>query len=123
MFLFKDRIRDTESQSLVVYELNCAICNTKYIEKTERILIHRKKEHEKSTTSACYQRIKDNPNHQMDYANIKVIDRASSDFKLRMKELLHILKSKPEHNKQLNAQSKYEVKTLIIQGYEQHQSK
>ena len=51
---------------------------------------------------------------------IKVIDRASSDFKLRMKELLHILKNKPELNKQMNSQSKYEIKTLIITAYEQH---
>ena len=63
------------------------------------------------------------PGHQMDYDNIEVIDRASSDFKLRMKELLHILKRKPILNKQMNAQSKYEIKTLIIQAYEQHQSK
>ncbi len=51
-----------------------------------------------------------------------MIDRASSDFKLRMKELLHILKSKPLLNKQMNAQSKYEIKTLIIQEYEQHRT-
>ena len=58
----------------------------------------------------------------MDYSGIEVIDRASSDFKLRMKELLHILKSKPLLNKQMNAQSKYEIKTLIIQAYEQHRT-
>jgi hypothetical protein len=40
----------------------------------------------------------------MDYENIKVIDRVSN-FKLRMKELLHILKEQPELNKQLNSQS------------------
>jgi len=54
------------------------------------------------------------------YSGIEVIDRASSDFKLRMKELLHIFKSKPTLNKQMNAQSKKEIKTLIIQEYEQH---
>jgi hypothetical protein len=56
----------------------------------------------------------------MDYENIQVIDRASSNFKLRMKELLHILKEQPELNKQLNSQSDYEIKTLIIQAYPQH---
>ena len=56
----------------------------------------------------------------MNYANIKVIDRASSDFKFRMREMLHILKNKPQLKKQLNAQSKSEVKTLTIQDYEQH---
>ncbi len=49
----------------------------------------------------------ENPTHEMDYENIQVIDRASSNFKLRMKELLDILKD----------QSDYEIKTLIIQAY------
>jgi hypothetical protein len=61
----------------------------------------------------------------MDYENIQVIDRASSNFKLRMKdeELLNILKEQPELNKQLNSQSDYEIKTLIIQPYPQHRKK
>ena len=54
---------------------------------------------------------------------LQVIDRASSNFKLRMKELLHILKEQPELNKQLNSQSDYEIKTLIIQAYPQHRKK
>jgi hypothetical protein len=41
----------------------------------------------------------------MDYENIQVNDRASSNFKLRMKELLHILKEQPELNKQLRIRS------------------
>jgi hypothetical protein len=48
----------------------------------------------------------------MDYENIQIIDRASN-FKLRMKELLHILKEQPELNKQLNSQSDYEIKTHL----------
>ena len=57
----------------------------------------------------------------MDNAIIHVIDRASDDFKVRMKELLHILHTKPELNKQLNSQSDFEAKTFIIKGYPQHQ--
>ena len=56
----------------------------------------------------------------MDYDNIKPSDRARNDFKLRMKELLHILKTKPELNKQLNSQSKSDIKTILIPAYEQH---
>jgi len=59
----------------------------------------------------------------MDYENILVIDRASNNFKLRMKELLHILKEQPELNKQLNLQTDYEIKTLIIQAYPQYRNK
>jgi len=59
----------------------------------------------------------------MDYENIQVIDSASSNFKLRIKELLHILKEQPELYKQLNSQSDYEIKTLIIQAYPQYRKK
>ena len=38
-------------------------------------------------------------------------------------KLLHILKNKPELNKQLNPQSKYDINTLIITAYQQHQPK
>jgi hypothetical protein len=57
----------------------------------------------------------------MDYENIEIIDKVSTDFKLRMKELLHILKRKPELNKELNSQSNYDIKTLIIAAYPQFQ--
>jgi hypothetical protein len=123
LFPFKDRVKKVESQSLVVYKISCKDCNAEYIGKTERILEYRMKEHMNSQSSACYQHTAENPGHQMDYKNIKVIDKANSDFKLKMKELLHILKRKPKLNKQLNAQSKYEIKTLIIQAYEQHRTK
>ncbi len=90
------------------------------IGKTERILIYRISEHSNKNNSACYKHTIDNKGHQMDYDNIKPSDRARNDFKLRMKELLHILKTKPELNKQLNSQSQYEIKTMIITAYEQH---
>jgi hypothetical protein len=43
-----------------------------------------------------------------------------SEVKYMQLHLLHILHKKPELNKQLNPQSKYEIKTLIIQAYPQH---
>jgi hypothetical protein len=65
----------------------------------------------------------ENPTHEMNYENIQIIDRASSNFKLRMKELLHILKEQPKLNKHLNSQSDYEIKTILIQAYPQHRKK
>ena len=121
-FPFKDRINEIPSQSLVVYKINCSTCKAEYIGKTERILAHRMKEHAKDIKSACHQHTVDNPDHRMDYDNIQVIDRATSDFKAKIKELLHILHTKPELNKQLNSQSKYEIKTLIVQAYPQHRT-
>ncbi len=108
MFPFKDQIKEKTSQS---FKNNCKKCNVDYIGKTERILVDRLKEHQKkkqtTNKSACYEHIKENPTHEMDYENIKVIDRARSNFKLRMKELLHILKEQPELNKQLKLQRNY----------------
>ena len=100
LFPFKDQIKQKTSQSLVVYKINCKTCNVDYIGKTERILVHRLKEHQKkkqtTNKSACYEHIEENPTHEMDYENIQVFDRASSIFKLRMKELLQ---EQPELNK------------------------
>jgi hypothetical protein len=126
LFPFKDQIKEKTSQSLVVYKINCKTCSVDYIGKTERILVHMLKEHQKkkqtTNKSACYELIEENPTSEMDYENSQVIDRASSNFKLRMKELFHILKEQPELNKQLNSQSDYEIKTLIIQAYPQHRN-
>ena len=44
---------------------------------------------------------------------IEEIDRADSEGKLKLIELQHIIKQKPLINKQLNTDSKYEIKTLI----------
>lgn len=121
-FPFKDNIKHVESRSLVVYKINCTQCDASYIGKTERILTHRISEHQKQPTSACHQHCQSNPGHRMDYENIEVLDSADNDFKLRIKEMLHIVRNKPELNKQLNAQSKYDIKTLIIAAYPQHSS-
>ena len=50
--------------------------------------------------------------------NTRIIEQAH--FKLKMKELFHILKTKPELNNQLNSQSQYEIKILIITAFKQH---
>lgn len=118
-FPFKDKAKDTEAQSLVVYKLKCDSCEASYIGKTERILSHRIKEHQTSTTSACFQHTKFNAGHKIDYDGIEIIDRADNNMKLEVKELLHILKQKPTLNKQLNAQSGFDIKTIIVKAYQQ----
>ena len=55
--LFKDKIKNVEEQSLVVYNLKCRECGVEYIGKTERILCHRLKEHRYNTNSACMQHV------------------------------------------------------------------
>jgi hypothetical protein len=116
LFPFKDNIKRTEDKSHVVYKLKCKDCEASYIGKTQRILSIRIDEHEKRTDSACYQHA-EVLNHQIDYENIT--DSANSDMKLQIKELLHILRRKPSINKQLNAQSEFDIKTILVQAYAQ----
>ena len=122
LFPLKDKVTNVLDMSLVVYQIDCKTCGAKYIGKTQRILSIRIQEHQKSLTSSCKQYEVENPEHTMEYENVEVIDQASSDKKLKMKELLHILKKEPVLNKQVSKQSKYEVNTLIINAYPQHRS-
>ena len=56
----------------------------------------------------------------MDYDNVDTIVHADNTTILAVKKLLHILKHKPEINRQLGSQSSYEIKTILIQAYPQH---
>ena len=51
---------------------------------------------------------------QVNSDNVTNLDTTDRELKLCYKKFLHILKRKPESNEQLNSQSNYEVKTLII---------
>ena len=45
------------------------------------------------------------PDHRIDNEGVEVIDSASSDRKLKAKELLHFMKKQPEFNKQINSET------------------
>ena len=122
LFPFKDTIKDVLDRSLVVYSLKCGKCDEEYIGKTERLLGYRIKEHSSnapSNKSACKKHERENLDHKIKYNQVEILDNADTDHKLRIKELLHILKRQPLLNKQLNSQSNYDIKTLIIQAYPQ----
>lgn len=121
LFPFKDNIKNVESRSLVVYRITCAKegCDASYIGKTERILRHRIREHRIDKNSACHQHTQNNPGHEMAYDKVEVLDSADSNQKLLYKELLHIVHHKPTLNRQLNKQSEFNIKTLIIAAYPQ----
>ena len=131
MFPFKDNIKNILDRSVVIYKLRCkwskdVECGQEYIGKTDRILKHQIKEHSRKASynkSACYTHTLKFPDHEIDYEGVEVIDSASSDRKLQVKELLHILKKQPELNKQINSEaSAYNIKTLIVKAYPQHQA-
>ncbi len=48
--------------------------------------------------------------HEIDYDGVEIIDKADSDRKLLLKEMLHIIKLKPE----LNVQRRSFLFSLII---------
>ena len=58
-----------------------------------------------------YQHMSNNKDHVIGFEEVEILDSADNDTKLRIKELLHILKRKPELNKQLGTESNYEIKT------------
>ena len=120
-FPFKDNVKNTLHRSMVVYKIKCGHinCDATYIGKTKRILGLRMDEHSRIPQSACHQHESSNPGHFMAYDDVEVIDTADSNQKLEIKELLHIINEKPSLNKQLNEQSKFNIKTLIIAAYQQ----
>ena len=50
--------------------------------------------------SAIQTHKKENPTHQINASNIEILDKADNNFKLMLKEMLHINTHKPELNTQ-----------------------
>ena len=85
-----------------------------YIGKTKRILIHRIKEHANdSKDSAIQTHRKEFPTHDIDPYNIEIIDRADTNYKVELKEALHINTKKPELNTQHAAAYKRKNKKIF----------
>ena len=90
-------------QALVVYQLKCT-CGKTYVGKTERNIFVRMEEHKTGVgtaeyKSSCFTHTQQF-NHSIDYDKVKIIDKASNNHQLLLKEMLHIDKLKPELNKQ-----------------------
>ena len=113
IFKFKDKTPE-HLKSLVVYRIKCKDCGDFYVGKTSRCICRRVIEHQKGTgvgeyKSSLFKHAK-NTGHSINYENVEIIDGASSDHKLLLKEMLHINKLKP----QLNVQKKSALFSLII---------
>ena len=92
-------------RSFVVYKFTCAGCNACYIGETKRHLKTRITEHlETDKSSHVHKHLNDNENcRRVCHKNcFEVIDSASSSFRLKVKEAIHITWSKPSLNKQVN---------------------
>ena len=124
MFPFKDNIKENHLQSLVVYKIRCETCGQEYIGKTERILNHRINEHNNAKKDSAIQtHLLEHPTHTINASNNEIIDKADNNFKLMLKEMLHISALKPQLNTQYAAAYKktnnkelfsYQLKTKII---------
>ena len=116
-FRFKDKPIDVLKQSLVINHVKCQDCEADYIGKTERILYYRIQEHKGESSNKIDSAVHEHQlatSHKIDFDNVKIIDRADSDFKLQLKEVLQIDKRKPLLNKQCNSSDSYIIKTYII---------
>ena len=100
-FKCKDRI-DKLSKSNVVYQYSCDICGDSYIGKTIRTLKERKSEHFKALTKDYLHYIIANhvfkANHNSSFDNFTIIDTASNNYSLTVKESLNILEKGPKIN-------------------------
>ena len=92
-------------KSFVVYKFTCAGCQSCYIGETKRHLLTRIKEHFQTDTKFnILQHLNENSNCRdlCDDSCFIIIDHASSSFRLKLKEALHITWLKPVLNKQKN---------------------
>ena len=92
-------------QSFVVYNYNCPSCGASYVGQTTRHYVERVREHLKADkNSHIYKHINDKSNNNCKELNnesaFKIIDKANSEFTLKIKEAIHIKWLKPTLNKQ-----------------------
>jgi hypothetical protein len=110
-FPFKDKVDDPKKLSGVIYHLKCKNCTDSYIGMTTRTFLKRLAEHKKDKNSHVFQH-HSLINHEIDFENVEILDRADSELKLQYKEMLYIRKLAPSLNTQLNS----ELFTLIIRN-------
>ena len=102
-FSCKDNLSKSP-QSYVIYQFTCAGCKACYIGETKRHLNTRIEEHlGKDKKSHIYSHLQENSQCQerVNYDCFEIIDRASSYFRLQIKEAMHINWKKPVLNKQV----------------------
>ena len=96
------------------YYLKYLKCENDYIVKVKRIETERVKNEHSETSSQLYQQnIKGG--HKIDFDDVNIFDRTSTELKLQSKEMLLIRK----HNLSLNRHMNSEFFTLIIRNIEE----
>jgi len=89
-------------QSGVVYEITCADCEAKYIGESARKLEKRLNEHKSSagsSKSAVREHVVRSKGHQIDWDNVKLLEREPKDFSRKVLEAIHIRTETPKLNR------------------------
>lgn len=108
---FKDTIPGYLRSNLI-YKISCNDCDNEYIGCTTRSISKRIEEHESCNHSSVYKHMTQ-LNHTINYHNVKVLDYASNEHELLLKEMLYINKFKPK----MNVQVKSELFNLLINKF------
>ena len=109
-FTYKDKI-DQDLKSKIIYSVKCLNCEKAYIGKTIRHFCTRKEEHRTDKESSVFKHIQET-DHEMDWDEMKILDSARDDYRLRLKEMMYINKLKP----QLNVQKSSQMFSLLLNG-------
>ena len=109
-------------KSFDVYKLTCAGYQCCYIGETKRYLLTRIEKHlQTDTKSHILQHLNENPNCKdlCDDSCFIIIDFASSYFRLKLKEALHITWLKPVLNRHKNhvSQFRYNLRYFRLQHF------
>ena len=97
-FSYKDPIPDEIPKPFLLYTFTCASCSSSYIGKTCRHFKTRIEEHiKKETKSHIFKHLHSTATCFDSYNSLcfRVIDKANSEFDLKIKEALHINCRKP----------------------------
>ena len=98
-------------QSFVVYHYNCSSCAASYVGQTTRHCSERIKEHltsDKQSHIFKHLQSNDNCKQASNESSFQIIDKANTEFTLKIKEAIHIQWIKPTLNTQ-----KYHVKLTL----------
>jgi hypothetical protein len=109
-FSYNDKI-DQDLKSKIIYSVECLNCEKIYIGKTIRHFCTRKEEHRTDKESTVFKHVQ-KMGHEMNWEEMKILDSARDDYRLRLKEMMYINKLKPE----LNVQKSSQMFSLLLNG-------
>ena len=98
-------------KSKIIYSVECLNCEKTYIGKTIRHFCTRKEEHRTDKESTVFKHVQE-MGHEMNWEEMKILDSARDDYRLRLKEMMYINKLKPE----LNVQKSSQMFSLLLNG-------